>query len=61
MAGTILALNQTKPTRLTKSVNRISFQLVSGYKFTVSKKVVIPAKAGIQFFQGFMDAGSGPA
>jgi len=27
----------------------------------VSQEVVIPAKAGIQFFQGLLDAGSGPA
>ena len=35
--------------------------LVSVYKPTVSKKVVIPAKAGIQSFQDLLDAGSGPA
>ncbi len=28
---------------------------------TVLMKVVIPAKAGIQCFQGSLDAGSGPA
>jgi hypothetical protein len=28
---------------------------------SVSKKVVIPAKAGIQFFQDLLDAGSSPA
>jgi len=27
----------------------------------VSKKVVIPAKAGIQFLEEFLDAGSSPA
>jgi hypothetical protein len=35
--------------------------LKSVYKPTVSKKVVIPAKAGIQCFQGSLDAGSSPA
>jgi hypothetical protein len=31
------------------------------HKLTVSQKVVIPAKAGIQFFQEVLDAGSSPA
>jgi hypothetical protein len=35
--------------------------LVSVHKLRVSKKVVIPAKAGIQFFQDLLDVGSGPA
>jgi hypothetical protein len=34
---------------------------VSVHKLTVSKKVVIPAKAGIQSFRDLLDAGSGPA
>jgi hypothetical protein len=34
---------------------------MSVYKLTASKKVVIPAKAGIQSFQDLLDAGSGPA
>jgi hypothetical protein len=35
--------------------------LESVHKPTVSIKVVIPAKAGIQFFRRLLDAGSGPA
>ena len=35
--------------------------LESVYKLRFSKKGVIPAKAGIQSFQGPLDAGSGPA
>jgi hypothetical protein len=34
---------------------------MSVYKLRFSKKGVIPAKAGIQFFQDLLDAGSGPA
>jgi hypothetical protein len=34
---------------------------MSAHKLTFSKKVVIPAKAGIQFFQDLLDAGSSPA
>jgi hypothetical protein len=34
---------------------------MSVYKLMFSKKVVIPAKAGIQSFQRSLDAGSGPA
>jgi len=37
------------------------FELESVYKLTVFPKVVIPAKAGIQFFQDLLDAGSRPA
>jgi hypothetical protein len=36
-------------------------QLVSVHKPTIFKKAVIPAKAGIQFFQVVLDAGSSPA
>ena len=39
----------------------VAVVLESVYKPTVSKKVVIPAKAGIQSFQDLLDAGSGPA
>jgi hypothetical protein len=35
--------------------------LVSVDKLRFSQKAVIPAKAGIQSFQGSLDAGSGPA
>lgn len=35
--------------------------LGSAHKLTFSNKVVIPPKAGIQFFQDLLDAGSGPA
>jgi hypothetical protein len=36
-------------------------QIESVYKLILSKKVVIPAKAGIQSIHRFLDAGSGPA
>jgi hypothetical protein len=39
----------------------VAVVLESVYKPTVSKKVVIPAKAGIQSFQDLLDAGSSPA
>jgi len=39
----------------------LNLYLESVYKLTVPKKAVLPAKAGIQFFQDFLDAGSSPA
>jgi hypothetical protein len=40
---------------------KLRLYLESVHKLTVSKKVVFPAKAGIQFFQEVLDAGSSPA
>ncbi len=37
------------------------YKLESVHELVFSKKVVIPAKAGIQSFQGCLDAGSSPA
>jgi len=47
------------PPRPFEEVKKVKLESVR--KLMVSKKVVIPAKAGIQFFQGLLDAGSSPA
>jgi len=48
--------------QMTKFLSQESFGIWSlSINKTVSEKVVIPAKAGIQCFQKSLDAGSGPA
>ena len=47
---------------MTKFLSQESFGIWSlSINKTVSEKVVIPAKTGIQCFQKSLDAGSGPA
>jgi len=48
--------------QMTKFLSQESFGIWSlSINKTVSEKVVIPAKTGIQCFQKSLDAGSGPA
>src|SRR4030042_580173 len=47
---------QTRKIGAVRIEKRGRFYLVSVHKLTVSPKAVIPAKAGIQFFQDLLDA-----